>query len=50
LAVNGTVKELAMSGARPLYLSAAFILEEELALADLQCVVRSIATQRLSTP
>ena len=31
LAVNGTVNDLAMSGARPLYLSAAFILEEGLA-------------------
>src|SRR3954465_4882856 len=30
LAVNGTVNDLAMSGARPLYLSAAFILEEGL--------------------
>ena len=28
LAVNGTVNDLAMCGARPLYLSAAFILEE----------------------
>jgi hydrogenase expression/formation protein HypE len=28
LAVNGTVNDLAMSGARPLYLSAAFIMEE----------------------
>src|SRR5262249_252326 len=28
LAVNGTVNDLAMAGARPLYLSAAFILEE----------------------
>ena len=30
LAVNGTVNDLAMAGARPLYLSAAFILEEGL--------------------
>jgi hydrogenase expression/formation protein HypE len=30
LAVNGTVNDLAMGGARPLYLSAAFILEEGL--------------------
>ena len=34
LAVNGTVNDLAMSGARPLFLSAAFILEEGTALAD----------------
>src|SRR4051794_25998532 len=35
LAVNGTVNDLAMSGAQPLYLSTAFILEEGTALADL---------------
>ena len=34
LAVHGTVNDLAMSGARPLYLSAAFILEEGLAVED----------------
>jgi hydrogenase expression/formation protein HypE len=42
LAVNGTVNDLAMSGARPLYLSAAFILEEGLAVEDLRRVVRSM--------
>jgi hydrogenase expression/formation protein HypE len=42
LAVNGTVNDLAMSGARPLYLSAAFILEEGLSLADLERIVRSM--------
>jgi len=31
LAVNGTVNDLAMCGARPLYLSAGFILEEGMA-------------------
>ncbi len=36
LAVNGTVNDLAMSGARPLYLSAAFILEEGLPTEDLR--------------
>ncbi len=35
LAVNGTVNDLAMSGARPLYLSAGFILEEGFPLAQL---------------
>ena len=35
LAVNGTVNDLAMCGARPLYLSAAFILEEGLPLEGL---------------
>lgn len=42
LAVNGTVNDLAMSGARPLYLSAAFILEEGLLLAHLERIVRSM--------
>lgn len=42
LAVNGTVNDLAMSGARPLYLSAAFILEEGLATEDLGRVVESM--------
>lgn len=35
LAVNGTVNDLAMSGARPMFLSTAFILEEGTALADI---------------
>ncbi len=43
LAVNGTVNDLAMSGARPLYLSAAFILEEGLATVDLRRIVNSMA-------
>ena len=42
LTVNGTVNDLAMSGARPLYLSAAFILEEGLAVEDLRRVVESM--------
>jgi hydrogenase expression/formation protein HypE len=42
IAVNGTVNDLAMSGARPLYLSAAFILEEGLAVEDLRRVVESM--------
>jgi hydrogenase expression/formation protein HypE len=42
IAVNGTVNDLAMSGARPLYLSAAFILEEGLAVDDLRRVVESM--------
>ena len=42
LAVHGTVNDLAMSGARPLYLSAAFILEEGLDVADLRRVVESM--------
>lgn len=42
LAVNGTVNDLAMVGAMPLYLSAAFILEEGLTTADLTRVVDSM--------
>ncbi len=43
LAVHGTVNDVAMSGAQPLYLSAAFILEEGFPLADLEKIVRSMA-------
>jgi len=42
LAIHGTVNDLAMSGARPLYLSVAFILEEGLAVDDLRRVVESM--------
>jgi hydrogenase expression/formation protein HypE len=42
LAVNGTVNDLAMAGATPLYLSAAFILEEGLRTEDLVRVVESM--------
>ena len=42
LAIHGTVNDLAMSGARPLYLSAAFILEEGLPVDDLRRVVESM--------
>ena len=43
LAVHGTINDVAMSGARPLYLSAGFILEEGFPLADLERVVASMA-------
>jgi hydrogenase expression/formation protein HypE len=43
LAVHGTINDVAMSGARPLYLSAAFILEEGFPLADLERVVAGMA-------
>ena len=39
LAVNGTVNDLAMSGALPLFLSAAFIMEEGFPMEDLSRVV-----------
>jgi hydrogenase expression/formation protein HypE len=42
LAVYGTVNDLAVGGARPLWLSAAFILEEGLPLAELSRVVDSM--------
>jgi hydrogenase expression/formation protein HypE len=42
LAVHGTVNDLAVGGARPLFLSAAFILEEGLPLADLRRIVVSM--------
>jgi hydrogenase expression/formation protein HypE len=42
LAVHGTVNDLAVGGARPLYLSAAFILEEGLPLDDLRRIVASM--------
>jgi hydrogenase expression/formation protein HypE len=42
LAVHGTVNDLAMGGALPLYLSAAFILEEGLPMATLRRVVTSL--------
>ncbi len=43
LAVNGTVNDLAMSGAKPLYLSAGFILEEGLPMETLGRVVASMS-------
>ncbi len=42
LAVNGTVNDLAMAGARPLYLSVSFILEEGLSIETLWQVVQSM--------
>jgi hydrogenase expression/formation protein HypE len=42
LAVHGTVNDLAMGGAKPLFLSAAFILEEGLSMKVLERVVRSM--------
>ena len=42
LAVNGTVNDLVVAGARPQYLSLAFILEEGLPWEDLRKILRSI--------
>lgn len=43
LAVNGTVNDVAMAGARPLWLTAGFILEEGFPLADLDRIAASMA-------
>jgi len=43
LAVHGTVNDVAMAGARPLYLAAGFILEEGFPLAKLARIVESMA-------
>ncbi|MEZ5617465.1 MAG: hydrogenase expression/formation protein HypE [Rhodocyclaceae bacterium] len=43
LSVHGTVNDVAMAGAKPLYLSASFILEEGFPLADLKRIVESMA-------
>jgi hydrogenase expression/formation protein HypE len=43
LAVHGTINDLAMRGGRPLCLSLALILEEGMAIDDLEKVIRSIA-------
>src|SRR5215831_7412775 len=42
LAVNGTINDLAMCGARPAYLSAAFIIEEGLPMEEFRRIVRSM--------
>jgi len=42
LAVHGTINDIAMAGARPLHLSASFIIEEGFALADLQRIASSM--------
>ena len=44
LAVHGTINDVAMAGARPINLSAGFILEEGFPLADLKRIVESMAT------
>jgi hydrogenase expression/formation protein HypE len=44
LAVNGTVNDLAVSGAEPLYLTAGFVIEEGFPIADLKRIVASMST------
>jgi len=48
LSVHGTVNDVAMSGARPLYLAVGFILEEGFPLADLEKIVSSLAAAAAS--
>ena len=43
LSVHGTINDVAVMGARPLYLAASFILEEGFPLADLKRIVESMA-------
>jgi hydrogenase expression/formation protein HypE len=45
LAVCGTVNDLAVSGAVPVFLSASFIIEEGFAMDDLESIVKSMATE-----
>jgi len=47
LAVNGTINDLAMSGARPVALSAALVVEEETPLGDLERIAASMACASL---
>ena len=48
LAIHGTVNDLAMCGARPLYLSAAFIIEEGFPMEDFHRVVQSMREAALA--
>jgi len=52
LAVHGTVNDLAVGGARPLALSAAFILEEGFSIPELRRIVESMAeaARRVGVP
>lgn len=45
LAVCGTVNDLAVTGARPLYISVSFIIEEGFAMKDLETIVESLADE-----
>jgi len=45
LAIAGTVNDLAMMGAKPLYLSSAFMIEEGFSFDDLETIVKSMADE-----
>ena len=47
LAVCGTVNDLAVSGAKPVYLSCGFILEEGLLFSDLEMIVKTMAEEAM---
>jgi hydrogenase expression/formation protein HypE len=49
LSVHGTLNDVAVMGAKPLWLSAAFILEEGFKLADLALIVQSMANAAKAT-
>jgi len=42
LAVNGTVNDLAMCGASPMYLSAGLIIEENFQMSDLEAIIKTM--------
>ena len=48
LSVHGTINDVAVMGAKPLYLSASFVLEEGFPLADLQRIVQSMAAAAIA--
>jgi len=45
LAVAGTVNDLAVSGAKPLYMSVSFVIEEGFPFGDLERIVKSMAEE-----
>ncbi len=49
LAICGTINDLAMSGAKPLYISCSFIIEEGFAIRDLQRIVQSMQNSAQQT-
>jgi hydrogenase expression/formation protein HypE len=44
LAINGTVNDISMCGAKPLYLSVALIIEEGFPMADLEAIVQTMGS------
>lgn len=52
LAVNGTINDIAMAGAKPLYMSASFVIEEGFSLAELKLIAESMgeASRRAQVP